>query len=69
MGEEKEYYALTKTTFDVLAPFYNLLTLPLVQVRNQVVAIANVDRGAKVLDVATGTGQQAFAFAKAGHDV
>jgi ubiquinone/menaquinone biosynthesis C-methylase UbiE len=69
MSEEKEYYALTKRAFDFLAPFYNIMTLPLNHVRNQVVAIANMSRGSKVLDVATGTGQQAFAFAKHGHDV
>ena len=69
MSEEKEYYALTKKAFDILAPFYNLMTLPLVQIRDQVVAIANLRKGSKVLDVATGTGQQAFAFAKSGHDV
>jgi demethylmenaquinone methyltransferase/2-methoxy-6-polyprenyl-1,4-benzoquinol methylase len=54
---------------NILAPINNLLTLPLIHVRNQVVTIANVDKGSKVLDVATGTGQQAFAFSKAGHDV
>jgi hypothetical protein len=25
MAEEKEYYALTKKTFDFLAPFYDLI--------------------------------------------
>jgi len=62
MGTENEYYALTKKAFDLLAPFYNLMTLPLIYVRNQLVAISNVDKGSKVLDVATGTGQQAFAL-------
>jgi ubiquinone/menaquinone biosynthesis C-methylase UbiE len=69
MSDEKEYYALTKKAFDILAPVYNIMTLPLIDVRNQVVAIANVGKSSKVLDVATGTGQQAFAFAKQGHDV
>jgi ubiquinone/menaquinone biosynthesis C-methylase UbiE len=69
MSEEKEYYALTKKTFDFLAPFYNIMTLPLVHVRNRVVVIAKVCKISKVLDVATGTGEQAFAFAKYGHDV
>jgi ubiquinone/menaquinone biosynthesis C-methylase UbiE len=69
MVEEKEYYALTKKAFDFLAPFYNILTLPLVRVRNQVVDFANAGKGSTVLDVATGTGQQAFAFAKRGYDV
>ena len=69
MAEEKEYYALTKKAFDFLAPFYNIMTLPLIRVRNQVVDFANAGKGSTVLDVATGTGQQAFAFAKRGHDV
>ena len=69
MCEEKEYYALTQKAFTFLAPFYNILTFPLVRVRNQVVDFANAGKGSTVLDVATGTGQQAFAFAKRGHDV
>lgn len=69
MSEEKKYYALTKKAFDFLAPFYNIMTLPLIQVRSQVVKIANVGKGSKVLDVATGTGQQAFSFAKQRYDV
>ena len=69
MVEEKEYYALTKKAFDFLAPFYNIMTVPLVRVRNQVVDFANAGKGSTVLDVATGTGQQAFAFAKRGYDV
>ena len=69
MVEEKEYYALTKKVFDLLAPFYNIMTLPLVRVRNQVVDFAGAGKGSTILDVATGTGQQAFAFAKRGYDV
>ena len=69
MVEEKEYYALTKKAFDFLAPFYNIMTVPLIRVRNQVVDFVNAGKGSTVLDVATGTGQQAFAFAKRGHNV
>ncbi len=69
MVEEKEYYALTKKAFDFLAPFYNIMTVPLVRVRNRVVDFAGAGKGSTVLDVATGTGQQAFAFAKRGYDV
>lgn len=69
MAEEKEYDALTKRAFDSLAPFYNLMTLPLFRVRSQVVDFANARNGSTVLDVATGTGQQAFAFAKRGYAV
>jgi demethylmenaquinone methyltransferase/2-methoxy-6-polyprenyl-1,4-benzoquinol methylase len=69
MEEINAYYALTKKAFDFLAPIYNVMTLPLVRVRNQVVDFANADKGSIVLDIATGTGQQAFAFAKRGYEV
>jgi demethylmenaquinone methyltransferase/2-methoxy-6-polyprenyl-1,4-benzoquinol methylase len=69
MNDLKAYYDLTKKAFDFLAPIYNLMTLPLFRVRNQVVDVANVGNGSKILDVATGTGQQAFAFANHGYSV
>jgi len=69
VAEEKEYYRLTKRAFDFLAPFYNIMTLPLIRARIQVVDFANAGKGSTVLDVATGTGQQVFAFAKRGHNV
>jgi ubiquinone/menaquinone biosynthesis C-methylase UbiE len=69
MDEIKTYYALTKKAFDFLAPIYNMMSLPLVRVRDQVVDFAHACAGSVVLDVATGTGQQAFAFAKRGYDV
>ncbi len=56
MEDVKVYYALTKKAFDLLAPFYNLMTLPLPKVRSQVVDFANVRKGAHVPDFATGTG-------------
>ena len=69
MDEEKVYYALTKKAFDILAPFYNVITLPIARVRSKVVDITGAKNGSIILDVATGTGQQAFAFAKRGYDV
>ena len=68
-AEEEAYYALTSKAFSLLAPFYNLMTLPLTRVRQQVVDFARPRHGALVLDVATGTGQQAFAFAERGCQV
>ena len=68
-AEEEEYYSLTKKAFDLLAPFYNLMTLLLARVRGLVVDFTNAETGSRVLDVATGTGQQAFAFAKRGYQV
>lgn len=69
LDEEKEYYSLTRKVFDALAPFYDIVALPISGVRDEVVTFANLEKGAKVLDVATGTGKQAFAFAKKGYDV
>ncbi len=68
-AEAKAYYALTGKAFGLLAPVYNLMTLPLTRVRHQVVDFAEPIRGPLVLDVATGTGQQAFAFAERGCQV
>jgi demethylmenaquinone methyltransferase/2-methoxy-6-polyprenyl-1,4-benzoquinol methylase len=67
--EEKAYYSLTRKVFDALAPFYDIVTSPISGVRDKVVAFARAEKGVKVLDVATGTGKQAFAFAQRGYDV
>ena len=69
MDEETKYYALVKKAFDILAPFYDLVTAPIAGVRNKVVDITDANNGSTILDVATGTGKQAFAFAKRGYDV
>jgi demethylmenaquinone methyltransferase/2-methoxy-6-polyprenyl-1,4-benzoquinol methylase len=67
--EEKEYYLLVRKAFAILAPFYDIVTVPFSRVRGRVVNITKAQRASKVLDVATGTGQQAFAFAKEGYEV
>ena len=69
MDEEKEYYSLIKKVFDVLAPFYDIVTMPFSRLRDKVVNFTNAINGSKILDVATGTGKQAFAFSKKGYDV
>lgn len=68
-SEEKEYYFLLKRVFDVLAPFYDVIVFPLRSVRDKVVEFTNAENGSSVLDAATGTGKQAFAFARKGYDV
>jgi demethylmenaquinone methyltransferase/2-methoxy-6-polyprenyl-1,4-benzoquinol methylase len=69
MDEEKEYYSLTKRVFDILAPFYDIVTVPFSRIRDKVVNFADPRNGSKILDIATGTGKQAFAFAKKGYEV
>jgi demethylmenaquinone methyltransferase/2-methoxy-6-polyprenyl-1,4-benzoquinol methylase len=64
--EAQEYYALTKKAFGFLAPVYEWMTLPLKKVRLKVVEFSEALPGMKVLDVATGTGEQAIAFARHG---
>jgi ubiquinone/menaquinone biosynthesis C-methylase UbiE len=67
--EEKEYYLLVKKVFRILAPFYDIGTIPISGLRDKAVDFTNAKIGSKILDVATGTGKQAFAFAKRGYDV
>ncbi len=69
IDEEREYYSLVKKVFDILAPFYDIVTAPLSRLRGRVVDFAGADKGSRILDVATGTGKQAFAFAEKGYDV
>lgn len=52
-----------------MAPFYDIIAAPLARLRGRVVSFTAAGQGSKILDVATGTGKQAFAFAKKGYDV
>jgi demethylmenaquinone methyltransferase/2-methoxy-6-polyprenyl-1,4-benzoquinol methylase len=69
MDEEKEYYPLIKKVFAAWAPFYDIFTMPISKVRDRVVNFTDARNGSKILDVATGTGKQAFAFARKGYEV
>src|SRR3972149_3063131 len=69
MDEKEEYYSLVKKVFKILAPFYNIVTMPISRIRDKVVDYTNAKNGSRILDVGTGTGKQAFAFAKRGYDV
>jgi len=62
--EERAYYSLNRRVYAKFAPFYDLVVMPLRRLRRQVVQIAGADPTSKVLDVATGTGAQAAAFAE-----
>ena len=67
--EERHYYALNAKAWRILAPFYDAIVFPLKQLRRDVAKVAGVGPGSCVLDVATGTGAQALAFADAGAEV
>lgn len=67
--EEEEYYSLIRRAFDALAPMYDFIVIPLAGLREKVVSFAGAADGARILDVATGTGEQAFAFARQGYEV
>ena len=65
----EDYYLYTKKLFRRWAPLYNTMEIFASMVRTQVVDFINIRHGSKILDIATGTGKQAFAFAKKGYDV
>lgn len=67
--EEKKYYDLMRKGFRILAPFYDAGTAFMSRLRDRVVDFTSARVNSRILDVATGTGKQAFAFAKKGYDV
>jgi len=72
MKEKKneEYYPYIKNWFKKESRFYHIFVdIPSKRLRNKIVNIVNARGNSKILDVATGTGGQAFAFAKRGYDV
>ena len=66
---DEEYYSYIKKFFGRWAPIYDIVDLFLSGVRDKVVDFTDARNGSRVLDVATGTGKQAFAFAKNGYEV
>lgn len=62
-AEERAYYARNERVYEYFAHFYDLVVFPIAGLRREVVRAAGVGAGSKVLDVATGTGAQALAFA------
>ena len=69
VDEERAYYDLNKRVYPAFAPFYDLVALPVRRLRHQVVELVGAVDGKRVLDVATGTGSQALAFAARGAEV
>jgi demethylmenaquinone methyltransferase/2-methoxy-6-polyprenyl-1,4-benzoquinol methylase len=66
---DKDYYQYIRGWFGRWAWFYNFIALPLTCVRNKVADLIDKGDKMKILDVCTGTGTQAFAFAKRGYEV
>lgn len=68
--EEQAYYLLQKRVWPFLAPFYEpAVFLPLHRLRRRVAGCIRLPAGARVMDVATGTGGQARAFAAEAQEV
>ena len=68
-NEERDYYALNKRVYHWLAPFYEATVLPLRRLRYEVVRMSGASRDARVLDVATGTGDLAIELKRRGCEV
>lgn len=67
--EVRDYYAVNQTVYAWFARYYDAVTRPLRRLRREVVALAGAPPGARVLDLATGTGAQALAFADSAAEV
>lgn len=68
--EERTYYATSRRVYGSwFASIYDATTAPLRGLRRRVARLARVGPGMRVLDVATGTGAQARAFAQQGSSV
>ena len=65
----EDYYLYINKFFEKWAPVYNFTDLFISGVRWKTVNFTDAKIGSRVLDVCTGTGKQAFAFARKGYDV
>lgn len=66
---EEDYYSYTRKLFHRLSYVYGLTEIVLSGTRTKVADLIDEKEGAKILDVATGTGKQAFEFAKRDYKV
>ena len=67
--EERAYYSLSRRVYSVFAHVYDAVVFPFRKLRHDVASRVALPPGARLLDVATGTGQQAFAFAEKAGEV
>lgn len=67
--EERAYYSLNRRVYTFFAPFYDAVTFPIRKLRREVADAIDLKPGARVIDIATGTGEQAFALAERAGEV
>jgi demethylmenaquinone methyltransferase/2-methoxy-6-polyprenyl-1,4-benzoquinol methylase len=67
--EERRYYAVNRAEWAWFARYYDAITRPMRRLRREVVEAVAAPPNARVLDVATGTGEQAVAFAPVAAEV
>ncbi|MHB8104971.1 MAG: class I SAM-dependent methyltransferase [Dehalococcoidales bacterium] len=65
----EDYYPYIKNFFKKWARIYDVVIFLLAGVRTKTVAMTGASKAATILDVATGTGKQAFAYAKNGNAI
>ena len=61
--EERDYYALSEGVYARIAGTYDIVVRPMRRLRRHVVDLSHATAAASVIDVATGSGEQARAFA------
>jgi ubiquinone/menaquinone biosynthesis C-methylase UbiE len=62
--EERDYYSLSEGVYARFATAYDLAVRPIRKLRRDVVDLSRASTDATVVDIATGTGEQARAFAQ-----
>jgi len=67
--EEASYYSLNRRVYAIFARFYDAVAFPLRQLRHEVTNMVHLRPDSRLLEVATGTGAQAFAFADKAREV
>jgi len=65
----EDYYAYIKEWFAKWAPVYDFTDVFVSGIRKKVLEFTDAHEGSRILDVGTGTGKQAFEYAKRGYDV
>ena len=68
-AEERAYYSFSRRVYAIFAHVYDAIVFPFRKLRHQVASMVDLPPGGRLLDVATGTGQQAFAFAERAREV